>query len=435
MTCSFLRQQPIIQHHVHIPERMKLLGDMSDAMPRTLKLRSSCDRCGAAKLKCDRARPECGRCRSLGQICVYGFSRKSGKPRRAKPAETQARSADASHVSQTDVLQGDLEMDMLRDANGGVDDSNSSVLASIDAPEIYGSLLEPSLAALMSLDFDGPAFSQYPGDCSLLETAGHPTQTTVESPTQQSEKNTYINNASMGTNKGHDCPREAYDVLGSLSFLNLNQMALAPTSSMPVPLDHALRVNREAGERLGRLLTCSCARSPHLALLYASIFSRIMIWYQQAVGCNQSASWSPATAVLETALRSASTSTSTSGSGSPWLSVAVSSGSTGTPTLTQATGLAVAAPTQMAIGSFNIDDPRMQTVLRKQLVLSEMKRASYLIDLFASQSADSKACADENALIGVDALYRSLTSWLRDEHSRIVGIMRSKLREFSDTIE
>lgn len=54
-------------------------------IPRQPKLRASCDECGAAKLKCDRGQPQCGRCMSLGLTCVYGVSRKMGKPPREKP--------------------------------------------------------------------------------------------------------------------------------------------------------------------------------------------------------------------------------------------------------------------------------------------------------------------------------------------------------------
>src|ERR1700712_5118293 len=50
------------------------------------KLRSSCNCCGTAKVKCDRVQPECGRCASLSLTCVYGLSRQSGKPPRKRPA-------------------------------------------------------------------------------------------------------------------------------------------------------------------------------------------------------------------------------------------------------------------------------------------------------------------------------------------------------------
>jgi len=53
---------------------------------RTVKLRSSCDACGAAKVRCNKAQPRCSRCDASGQACVYGLSRKFGKPPRRKTA-------------------------------------------------------------------------------------------------------------------------------------------------------------------------------------------------------------------------------------------------------------------------------------------------------------------------------------------------------------
>ena len=47
---------------------------------RRPKRRSSCDACGAAKLRCDRGQPSCERCINQGLQCVYGICRKMGKP-------------------------------------------------------------------------------------------------------------------------------------------------------------------------------------------------------------------------------------------------------------------------------------------------------------------------------------------------------------------
>ncbi|EFQ36830.1 uncharacterized protein GLRG_11977, partial [Colletotrichum graminicola M1.001] len=49
---------------------------------KTQKRRSSCDACGASKLRCDRSQPACGRCVALKQNCVYGISRYKGRPKK-----------------------------------------------------------------------------------------------------------------------------------------------------------------------------------------------------------------------------------------------------------------------------------------------------------------------------------------------------------------
>lgn len=251
--------------------------------------------------------------------------------------------------------------------------------------------------------------------------------------------------------KDHDCFREAYDILGSLpfhSFDNAHSISQSPPGSAStttstadrVPLDHALHLHREASERLSRLLTCICARSPHLTMLYASIISRVLNWYQQAAGCTQSASWSSASMTLNATSHHPSVigSTLNSGSGidesSTWPSTAAATfgtdGTEGALTLTRTTELTV-APAKMAIGTFNVDDLRVQTALKIQLISGEMRRAGRLIDLFSSYNSGGKYLTNEYTSGGVESLYQGLDSWLRGEHSRIANTMRLKLRELN----
>ena len=117
-----------------------------------------------------------------------------------------------------------------------------------------------------------------------------------------------------------------------------------------------------------------------------------------------------------------------------WSSPAASTFSTGgalsTPTLTQSTGLAV-APARMAIGTFNVDDLCVQTALKIQLLLGEMRRAGRLIGQFTSHNSGGQCLTDEYTFGDVNSLYQILDSWLRGEHSRIANMMRSKLGELN----
>ena len=51
---------------------------------RRLKLRASCDSCAASKVKCSKDHPVCARCSANNLQCVYGVSRKHGKPGRIR---------------------------------------------------------------------------------------------------------------------------------------------------------------------------------------------------------------------------------------------------------------------------------------------------------------------------------------------------------------
>ncbi|KAL4881100.1 hypothetical protein BJY04DRAFT_64952 [Aspergillus karnatakaensis] len=49
-------------------------------IPTATKLRTSCDACTAAKTRCSKEQPQCLRCVKHGHQCVYGRSRRKGKP-------------------------------------------------------------------------------------------------------------------------------------------------------------------------------------------------------------------------------------------------------------------------------------------------------------------------------------------------------------------
>lgn len=224
------------------------------------------------------------------------------------------------------------------------------------------------------------------------------------------------------TDNGHDCPRKSYEILDSLSVLNNNQTEYGqspptgPTvgtgnTSHRVPLDLVLQLNREATERLAPLLACTCARLPHVALLYASIISRILTWYQQAANCTK-----PAHLESSPRITAANTlSPADSSKSSPGSSV-------------QSPGVTV-APSRMAIGAFKVDDLRLQTAMKIHLLLGEMRRVKSLIDQMSSEKSSS---THEEFVIG-DAgnLQQSLISWLKRDHTRILNMMRSELEDLN----
>jgi hypothetical protein len=241
------------------------------------------------------------------------------------------------------------------------------------------------------------------------------------------------------------CVREAYDILGNLSFMNPNKTQSAITSAPSAaatpanqfPLDYILHVNRECSERLGRLLTCACAGCPHVASLHASIISRILNWYYREAGCSKSNLPNATGLPVDTAMRSAVLPTGSldgalcGSPSSPWSSSTSASASiSGSSSMSGMSGMSARNlnSTQMAMGCFHIDDERVQAALRIQLLLGEMKRVGCLVDIFASRSSRA---TDESASGSVDTLYKSLGSWLAREHSSIVEMMRFRLREVS----
>ncbi|KAI1296453.1 hypothetical protein F5Y03DRAFT_293963 [Xylaria venustula] len=64
------------------------------------KLRTSCDTCNEAKVRCSQAKPQCARCEKKGIVCFYGLSRRSHKTApRVGALQVSAPSASASYAS------------------------------------------------------------------------------------------------------------------------------------------------------------------------------------------------------------------------------------------------------------------------------------------------------------------------------------------------
>ncbi|KAK5989546.1 hypothetical protein PT974_11073 [Cladobotryum mycophilum] len=330
-----------------------------------------------------------------------------------------------------------------------MDDSNSSQRIDPNTWASHSDISGPSLSITSPFNFNDWIAASNSNDKMLPDTSFQGHMSTSQSPSMlyspsnkapiahsairnpvqpESQPPSHQNSVdySMATNtasaqatdtKFHHCSREAYTILGRLSFLDPGQLNSTPSSgpaspstagSHPsrVPLDLVLRLNCETMEQLEPLLACPCAKSTANLLLHASIISKIMLWYQQAAGCAES------TSILS------ATPAGVFGTGS----------GTSTPPLAHSTEVAV-EPARMVIGTFNVDDQNIQTALKIQLLSGEMKKAGRLIDQLTSYNCDTQNPVQESGATDVNGLDKCLDSWLRVEQTRIVNMMRSKLWE------
>ncbi|KAF4627982.1 hypothetical protein G7Y89_g10170 [Cudoniella acicularis] len=350
------------------------------------KLRSSCDSCGTAKVKCDHGHPECGRCVTLRLTCVYGLSRKVGKPPRKRPGSEldvapktkriytplTAKSRNNRTVmgfGERQKANEPAQASFLDPFSCGINTPSGINEQSQFTPDLY-----PSLSLEEWLQFDTLGDGLEIPSSSILD----PISTF---------------NTRTDSHESHSCPRDSYEIFRDL---------ICPSPSLHAPesnsvtvfahLDHVLHFNRKAIDRLTRVLKCSCAKSGHRAMVHASIISRILIWYQQAAGWTGSSSSGPRP--------------STSSSPAPPPSGTAAGTSTSSPpTLVQVTGFAV-EHVPVSIGTFSIEDQNVQANFRNQLVLSELKKTANLIDMFMSQdlgesSASGVKASPENNTTGV----------------------------------
>ncbi|OQD64769.1 hypothetical protein PENPOL_c007G01492 [Penicillium polonicum] len=61
------------------------------------KLKDSCDKCSASKVRCTREKPFCSRCDKLGYTCFYSPARRAGRPYRSKKQVSEGRNSEESN--------------------------------------------------------------------------------------------------------------------------------------------------------------------------------------------------------------------------------------------------------------------------------------------------------------------------------------------------
>lgn len=207
----------------------------------------------------------------------------------------------------------------------------------------------------------------------------------------------------------HNCHKLAYSTLESLSFRQ-ESLALAKGEPLTQTMDMVLNRNKQAVGSMHQLLQCSCSKSPHLAMLYASITSKILMWYQLAAGCTKpTTSWDYFSALGGVAQPTPPLSASSSPS--------MAFVQPGSP-ITQ-TNQFVVTPMQFSVGAFSVDDESAQEALRRQLLLSELKKAGNLIDLLSIQGRDELATGE------VNDIYSALGTWLKCELNRTITFLKS----------
>jgi hypothetical protein len=190
---------------------------------------------------------------------------------------------------------------------------------------------------------------------------------------------------SISMPSSHCCYTLAYSTLESMRIINPENSAGVELKS----LDSVLSITKTAVSNVLKLLSCSCSSDPHLAMLYSSITSKILTWYQIAAGVK------PASPPQTPSLSSGASSPSSSFFSSPLP----------TPSSESTTFDIEVKP--IKIGLFEFDEAE-QEALRRQVVLRELKKCATLVDALANWGSGSKTGQAE-------FLYDVLGAWLKSE--------------------
>tara|TARA_R110002003_G_scaffold228_9_gene16660 strand:+ start:6399 stop:7772 length:1374 start_codon:yes stop_codon:yes gene_type:complete len=421
---------------------------------RRPKLRASCDACAASKVKCSKEHPICTRCAANGSQCIYGVSRKHGKPGRTRKrnpdgtpfikSSKQRPSPDGSEFGKFRIRAEPIlpSLPDFSDTGSNWSSNWSSTpslpgtpefefemtpepfyMDSTDYPFMDDILLptaqlepepmqsiEPELtfrdpfAKRQSVQLDLPdiqALKDFIGGDSVnpmdytfadttLDPYFMPTCTTSSSPLQSpkttSQDHQHYNpmRVSISLPTSHCCYTLAYSTLESLRIIGADATHAYPSMECK-SLDNVLSITRLAVQSVLQLLHCPCSADPHLAMLYSSITSKILTWYQIAAGVNVT-STSPAASL--------DSSPTSSGFSSPL----------GTPSSEMANAKFQFQALQFGVYQF---DEAEQQRLRRQVVLRELKNCSQLVDALANWCGSG---AEQG-----EFLYDVLGAWLKSE--------------------
>ena len=248
---------------------------------RREKLRSSCDRCGTAKVKCDKEQPECGRCISHGVPCVYGVSRKMGKPpRRISLSQSTSDTVTATQSSSASS-SGGMPLDLELPGTGmntwdpmDEDSNNHTFIDILDAGDSLSHEFSMPTIPNLPLDYNDWAISNQT-DVNIQS----PFRSSQQSLIQGEDLSSMTFQGQMGTSadleqgpispeivNSHDCQQKSHEILESISVHNMSKSEVKEGLPLPtgvamktettvsgVPLDLVLQLNREATERLIQL--------------------------------------------------------------------------------------------------------------------------------------------------------------------------------------
>ncbi|KAL5373466.1 hypothetical protein DPSP01_012708 [Paraphaeosphaeria sporulosa] len=389
-----------------------------------VKLRSSCDACSAAKVKCDSQVP-CERCRDNAVHCFYSPSRRHGKQPWAKRVASQHQRLQSTmhvHPSQAPSMGSFLAFQpnpgggtftMPSVLPPGVPTSQMNSTPFVNGPA-DGTSADHSFNVTNNLQFQdpwlgvsasaAPAHSSSPASTSTL-TMSEASMSPLLEPAFQPPV--------------HDCEAKALAMLHSLHMKSAEHPTSGTHSSQQLPpLDKILHTNRMAVSTLGDLLQCHCAQQPHLALLYMATISKALFWYRLAINLSFKSS-TQLHGVRHEPL-------------SPQSHTGPFSMSPGPNTTTSATNTMSnqikeiprgrARSNTIQIGSFDLEEED-EAILVRSVVVTEVKKVARLVDFMRSGGIQTNITKEH----GEDSL--SVGSWYRAGGEKLDREVQDTLQE------
>ena len=394
------------------------------------KLRLSCDFCAAAKIKCDKNRPSCGRCIAGKTECVYGISRKYAKSRQRE----QTRRRSRTYPFKTPLRREPVPyLKICPEGN-----SQSSILDELFCQDTIEATTpdqtakriswdQQTVSPLSSFDQTPPAEDMHLFNTSFKFDPRNDTEaSSLASPSMPNfadfEESQMLNMSfemnpksmyrSAAQNRCLDGAESCHTLLYStldclhprLSSMTIDtEQPPSPDNYFSTPLDQSsesitksfdqvLCTNKASLRNVMRILACSCSGESHVAMLSASILSKAFKWYRIA----REVSPSPFS------------------KGCPPIS----------PTGPESSPRYSVFSLPITVGDFELDE-ETQCTMRQQLLLAELQKAEEVVETLAMRQVNGEENLGADTETRVGELYTMLGSWLRAELGRTVRDVRS----------
>ena len=365
------------------------------------KLRASCDGCFLAKLKCTKERPTCPRCVSLGLICRYSPSQRTGKPRK-RPCQQQPSRQSTPSSSWGFNVSNDPQSTATNTSQAQIMTTTSQqVIEPFPHSQISSAFRDRLPSASPSVTQDEDLLGLWsdrlptPGDHdSLFELSENFMSFAKNSQTDRlSNSHSPIQRhpAPAGP-KACNCFHSLLQALHVMQTKSINPHSFA--------LDAILNDSKNTISRGEALLNCTCSENGTLIMLLASLIAEHLSFFQAATTASTVDSCSP-------------TSTSTT------------TGSTTASTPNSENPAAGSYASRVMIGNY-IVDKEDEARLKIEIILIELQKTNSFLSKFRAKVGRLRVCSESQTYEG---LVNLLCTRLREVSSRL---QKQKLKANSD---
>lgn len=272
------------------------------------KLRQSCNRCSAQKIRCSKERPTCARCASKNLPCNYSLSQRTGRRTSINPgaqmfineATTPAVETTSSEVNPTDRGTS-LTITTTNAQNPVTSADMADSMSTIFMGDLGFETTDGFNVSQREVDMQTEVPTISPESPIMLHRTSHsngfPQMTTPNISTYFAEPSLGIEDVTPHV-QGQDCMALALELIQSMHVLSSTcalSVAANPAPHSPTGpdnwgtrketraargMDIVLIKNRAAIKTLHRIMQCSCSQDRSMAFICSMVVEKILRWYR-----------------------------------------------------------------------------------------------------------------------------------------------------------